>query len=284
MKSLMSNCAQIQNSNTEGNRLLNRSLKLSCKFLTFAALFLFALPFRAQASQYALAFSGQANRGAANFLGSTSVLTGNAYVFTSSAGTINQNPIGIAHVCYWLDRAATGAADHCEGGTPYDLKGTVSCGTATCGGPWNTTAVTDGWHTMSELVTLTTGATEADTVSFRTYNGSQLSVNAAFDDGSAVTGTLLLQSFSTASSSPVTIASMPLATGAATYKLVLQPDTIYTVVILRADGSQLASFPFALLSVLKVDPACLRSAALNLVFRLADQSIKQVVPQVTFCF
>ena len=262
---------------------MNRSLRFSCKLLIIAALFLFALPFRAQASQYALAFSNQANRSAANFLGSTSVLTANAYVFTSASGTLNQNPIGISRVCYWFDRAATGTADHCEGGTPYDFKGTFACGTATCGGPWNTAAVSNGWHTMTEIVTLATGATETDAASFRTYNGSQLSISAKFDDGSAVTGTLVLQSMSTGGS-PVTIASMPLATGSANYNLVLQCDTIYTVVILRADGSQLASFPFALLSILKVDPASLRTAALDLVFHLSDQSIKQVTPQVSFSF
>lgn len=271
------------NSKTKGDYILNRSLLISCKLLIIAALFLFAMPFRAQASQYALAFSSQANRSAANFLASTSVLTANAYVFTSASGTINQNPTGISRVCYWLDRAATGTADHCEGGTPYDFKGTFTCGTVTCGGPWNTAAVTDGWHTMIEIVTLATGATETNAASFRTYNGSQLSISAKYDDGSAVAGTLVLQSMSTGGS-PVTIASMPLATGSANYNLVLQCDTIYNVVILRADGSQLASFPFALLSVLKVDPASLRTAALDLVFHLSDQSIKQVTPQVSFSF
>src|SRR5579872_4271828 len=106
------------NSKTKGDHILIRSLLISCKFLTLAALFMFALPFRTQASQYALAFSSQANRGAANFLGSASVLTANAYAFTSSASVISQNPPAISHVCYWLDRAATGTADHCEGATP----------------------------------------------------------------------------------------------------------------------------------------------------------------------
>jgi len=262
---------------------LIRSLLISCKLLTIAALFLFALPFRTQASQYALAYSSQANRGAANLLGSTSVLTANAYVFTSAAGTISQNPAGISHVCYWLDRAATGTSDHCEAGTPYDFKGTLTCGTATCGGAWNTAAVTDGWHTMTEIVTLTSGATETDTASFRTYNGSQLTVNAAFDDGSMVAGTVVLQSLS-AAGTPVTLATMSLATGSAGYKMVLQPDTVYTVALLGTDGSQLASFPFALPSFLKVDPAALRGATLGLVFRAADHTVKQVTPQISFSF
>jgi hypothetical protein len=255
---------------------------------TLSALLLSSLPLRAQTPRYALAVSTQANRSAATFLASTSVLTGNAYVFTSLASAINANPAGIAHVCYWLDRAPTGTADHCEFATPYDLKGTFACVNAAgnCGAAWNTAALPDGWHTITQVVTLSTGATEVDATPFRTYNGSLLSLSATYDDGSAVTGSVVLQSqaLSGASSAPATVATLPLATGAASHYLVLQTHTIYIVAVLRTDGTTLAAFPFALPSVLKVDPASLRSAAISVVFRLADQSLKQATPQVTFAF
>lgn len=98
--------------------------------LALPILFLAMPSFRAQAApRYALAVSSQANHSASSFLGSASVLTGNVYVFTSLASVINVNPTGIAHVCYWLDRAAMGTSDHCEAATPYDLKGSFTCAT-----------------------------------------------------------------------------------------------------------------------------------------------------------
>jgi len=269
-------------------KIEEKRTKLMKKLIVLAGLLLVTPPLRAQTPQYALAVSAQPNRGAATFLASASVLTGNAYVFTSPASAINVNPAGIAHVCYWLDRAATGTADHCEFETPYDLKGTFTCANAAgnCGAAWNTTTLPDGWHTLTQVVTLSTGASEVDATPFRIYNGSLLSLSATYDDGSAVSGSVVLQSqsLSSASSAPVTIATLPLATGTASHKLVLQTDTIYTAALLRADGTTLAAFPFALPSILKVDPASLRSAAISVVFRLADQSLKQATPQVTFSF
>ena len=249
-------------------------------------IFLLAMPpFHAQAApQYALAVSSQANRGAPSFLGSTSVLTGNVYVFTSLASAINANPTGIKSVCYWLDRAATGTSDHCEGGTPYDLKGSFVCatGTGSCGAPLNTSVLPDGWHTLTEVVTLSAGVPETNTATFRLYNGSMLSVGATYDDGSAVAGTVLLQSVGTTTTA--TIAILPLAAGSVSYKLVLQANIIYNFAVLRADGTVMASFPFALPSILKVDPAALRTAVINLVFRRADQTLSRVTPLLSFAF
>jgi hypothetical protein len=255
------------------------------KVFVLPALLLIVLPLRAQTPRYALAVSNQANRASASFLATSSVLTGSAYVFTSPASSPNANPAGIAHVCYWLDHATTATPDHCEYETPYDLRGTFGCanGIGTCGGPWNTGALPDGWHTLTEVVTLLAGGTELDVTPFRIYNGSQLSLSAAYDDGSPVTGTVVLQSLS-ANSAPQTIATLPLATGAASYKLVLRVDIVYTAELSRNDGKVLASLPFSLPSILQVDPAALRSAAIHLVFRLSDQSVKQATPQVSFAF
>jgi hypothetical protein len=247
-------------------------------------LFLTVLPLRAQTPKYALVISSQASRSAPSFLGSASVLTGNAYVFTSLASVVNANPAGIAQACYWLDRAATGTPDHCESGTPYDFKGSFTCagGTGTCGGPWNTSVLPDGWHTLTQVLKLTAGGTEVDSANFRLYNGSLLSVGATYDDGSAVAGTVLLQSVGTTVTT--TIASLPLAAGSVSYKLVLQANMIYNFAVLRTDGTVLASFPFALPSILKVDPAALRTAVINLVFRRADQTLARVTPLVSFVF
>jgi hypothetical protein len=176
-------------------------------------------------------------------------------------------------VCYWLDRAATGTPDHCEYGSPYDVKG---------GGPWNTSTLPDGWHTLTQVVTRLTGGTETDKASFRLYNGSLLSVGATYDDGSAVAGTVLLQSVGVTTTT--TIASLPLAAGAVSYKLVLQANTIYNFAVLGADGTVLASFPFALPSILKVDPAALRTGVINMVFRRADQTLARVTPLLSFAF
>ena len=255
------------------------------KPFVLAVLLLIAPTLHAQTPRYALAVSNQANRGAATFLIPDSVLTGNVYVFSSQESVLNANPAGISHVCYWLDRPATGTPDHCEYVTPYDFKGTFGCasGAGNCGGAWNTATLPDGWHTLTQVVTLSAGGTEVDTTSFRIYNSSLLSLTAAFDDGSAVSGTVAVQSINS-NSVPATIATEPLVTGAASYKLVLQLDTLYSVLLIQQDGSVLASFPFALPRILKVDPAALRSAALNLVFRRADLTIKQATPQVTFDF
>ena len=255
------------------------------KVFALVALLLIALPLRAQTPRYALAVSSQANRSAASFLANASVLTGNAYVFTSAASALNVNPVGITQVCYWLDRAATGTPDHCEFAAPYDLQGTHACanGIGTCGGPWNTSAWPDGWHTLTQVVTLSTGGSEVDATPFRIYNGSLLSLSAAYDDGSAVAGTAVLQSLG-AGNAPTTIGTLPLVGGAASYKLVLKNDTIYIVGLLRLDGTLLSMFPFALPSFFKLDPAALRTAALTLVFRHADYTLKQATPQVTFAF
>src|ERR1700675_3422929 len=154
----------------QSHKYLRRNgLNAMKKFFALAALFLTALPSHArmplaalaQTPQYALAASSHDNRASASFLASDSVLTGNVYVFSSSANALNANPPGIAHVCYCLDRPATATPDHCENFTPYDLKGTFDCanGSGTCGGPWNTAALRDGWHTLTQVLALTTGST-----------------------------------------------------------------------------------------------------------------------------
>jgi len=255
------------------------------KPFVLAVLLLIASSLRAQTPQYALAVSSQATRALATFLAPDSVLTGNVYVFSSQASALNANPAGISHVCYWLDRPATGAPDHCESAIPYDFKGTFACANAAgnCGGAWNTATLPDGRHTLTQVVTLGAVSSEVDTASFRIYNGSLLSLSAAFDDGSPVAGTVAVQSLNS-NNVAATIATEPLVAGAASYKVVLQLDTLYSVLLMQRDGTVLATFPFALPRVFKMDPAALRGAALALIFRRSDLALKQATPQVTFDF
>jgi len=114
------------------------------------------------------------------------------------------------------------------------------------------------------------------------YNGSTLSVKATYDDGSAVAATGYCCRLGTTKTT--TIATVPLVAGTASYKVVLQVNTVYNLAVLPSNGMPLASVPFALPSILKVDPAALRSAAINLVFRRAEQTLAQVTPQVSFAF
>jgi len=97
-----------------------------------------------------------------------------------------------------------------------------------------------------------------------------------------LTATVVLQSVGTTKTT--TIATVPLVAGTASYKVVLGVDTVYNLAVLPGHGIPRASFPFALPSILKGDPATLRSAAINLVFRRADKTLARVTPPVSFAF
>ncbi|HEV2005749.1 MAG TPA: hypothetical protein VGQ85_03970, partial [Candidatus Limnocylindrales bacterium] len=113
---------------------------------------------------YALSVSAQSNRsGGTGLDGAT--LAGNEYVFTSLAAQLtNFNPTGITQVCFWLDNVAmSGPATHCESAVPYDY---VSSASTTTANPWNTAAVANGTHTITQLVSLSASGTETETATF----------------------------------------------------------------------------------------------------------------------
>jgi hypothetical protein len=97
-------------------------------------------------------------------------VSGNVYVFTSPASQpTNYSPTGISKVNYWLDNPSmSGAARWTEGLTPYDFAGTASTNLAN---PWNTASIANGTHTITQLVTMTSGGTETDTATFTVNNG-----------------------------------------------------------------------------------------------------------------
>jgi hypothetical protein len=120
---------------------------------------------------YALAVSGNAARtGAVALQGST--LSGNVYVFTSSALDLQQaNPAGVTRVCFWLDDPAmAGAARRCEGAGPFDFAGSAN---STSGSPafaWDTTGVANGSHNITQLVTRSSGSAEVHSDDFTVQN------------------------------------------------------------------------------------------------------------------
>jgi hypothetical protein len=126
---------------------------------------------------YALSVSSNSNRSGGTALNGAT-LTGTEYIFTSMASSLtNYNPTGITRVCYWLDNTAmSGGAMHCEGIVPYDFAGTAS--NIAYGNPWSTTTLANGTHTITQVVTKTSGAMETDTASFKISNGTTASAMA----------------------------------------------------------------------------------------------------------
>jgi len=140
------------------------------------------------AGTYTLSVSAQSNRSSASALNGATV-SGSIYVFTSLATNVaTTNPTGIARVCYSLDSVAT----RCEGFAPYDYDGSnESYGTAM---PWDTTKVASGNHTISQVVTMSTGATESSSATF-TVGGGASAVNISVSPSSATVQTGKTQQF-----------------------------------------------------------------------------------------
>ena len=111
------------------------------------------------ATTYTLSVSKSANRAAAvNLNGQT--VSGNIYVFTAPAS-------GVKKVVFYLDNPThTGTATHTEGYGPWDFNG----GSTTAALPYATTALTDGAHSLTQVVTLTTNATQVLTANFTVAN------------------------------------------------------------------------------------------------------------------
>jgi len=159
---------------------------------------------------YALSVSTQSNRSGGIALDGAT-LAGNAYVFTSLASQLtNFNPTGITQVCFWLDNASmSGAATHCESAVPYDY---VSSASTTTANPWNTTAVANGTHTITQLVSLSAGGAETDTATFTVSNAGlslqALSLNpTTVGGGQASTATVTLTSAAPAGGAAVSVSS-----------------------------------------------------------------------------
>jgi hypothetical protein len=113
-------------------------------------------------SGYTLLLSASPSRSAPTALSGAN-LSGSAYIFTSDSSN-TANPPGIAAVSYWLDDTAmSGAATHVEHFTPFDFVGTADDGTAEA---WVTSSLALGTHTITQLVTPTSGAPESYTATF----------------------------------------------------------------------------------------------------------------------
>jgi 5-hydroxyisourate hydrolase-like protein (transthyretin family) len=106
------------------------------------------------------------------------LLSGNAFIFTALASQLtNFNPTGITSVSYWLDNPAmTGSPMHTQSVTPYDFAGPTNIPAPGLANPWDTTTVPDGTHTITQLVSESSGSSEADTATFTIQNNLSISI------------------------------------------------------------------------------------------------------------
>ncbi|HEX2029454.1 MAG TPA: PQQ-dependent sugar dehydrogenase, partial [Nitriliruptorales bacterium] len=112
------------------------------------------------ASKYDLRVSKALDRSAAGPLHGATV-TGNAYVFTAP-------DTGVRRVSFWVDDPAMSGTPHrVEKGAPFDLAGTASDGTAL---PYDTTALSDGSHTVTAKVEPNKGTVEVVSATFTVNN------------------------------------------------------------------------------------------------------------------
>ncbi len=120
---------------------------------------------------YALSVSTSSNHSNALAL-QGAILSGNVYIFTSYASKLqNYDPSGIRKVCYWLDNTSMkGTATQCDSYKPYDFAGSVNNNSTSLAKSWNTTKVANAPHTITQLVTLSTGGSEVDTATFTISN------------------------------------------------------------------------------------------------------------------
>src|SRR6266542_4125221 len=188
------------------------SVILWSPFTVVAAVLLLILGFAsvsAYAANYALSVSSNSNRSAATALqGAT--LSGKVYICTSSASNAtNFNLSGISTVCFWRDNIAmSGDATHCEARVPYDFAGSNdSLGLANA---WSTTVVANGTHSITQKVTLSTGATEVGTATFTVNNPTLQSLGLSpttVTGGQNSTGTATLTGAAPAGGAVVSVSS-----------------------------------------------------------------------------
>jgi acid phosphatase type 7 len=128
-----------------------------------AVLAAIAVPAAAQVSgdTYTLLMSSSSNRSNPAPLASKSV-AGKIYVFTTP-------DIGVDWVRFYLDDPnMSGTPRKVERNAPYDFAG----GTVSTANPFDTTSVSDGSHTITAAVVLTTGGTEVVHATFTVANDS----------------------------------------------------------------------------------------------------------------
>jgi acid phosphatase type 7 len=128
-----------------------------------AVLAAIAVPAAAQVSgdTYTLLMSSSSNRSNPAPLASKSV-AGKIYVFTTP-------DIGVDRVRFYLDDPnMSGTPRKVERNAPYDFAG----GTVSTANPFDTTSVSDGSHTITAAVVLTTGGTEVVHATFTVANDS----------------------------------------------------------------------------------------------------------------
>jgi acid phosphatase type 7 len=128
-----------------------------------AVLAAIAVPAAAQVSgdTYTLLMSSSSNRSNPAPLASKSV-AGKIYVFTTP-------DIGVDRVRFYLDDPnMSGTPRKVERNAPYDFAG----GTVSTANPFDTTSVSDGSHTITAAVVLTTGGTEVVHATFTVANES----------------------------------------------------------------------------------------------------------------
>ena len=111
------------------------------------------------AGSYQLSVSSSADRSAAVPLDGTTV-SGNIYAFTSPDTGV------LKSVFYIDDPSAAGTLFHSEGTGPYDLNG----GSPAAAAPYDTHLLSDGVHTITQVVTTTAKTVETDTATITVNN------------------------------------------------------------------------------------------------------------------
>jgi fibronectin type 3 domain-containing protein len=110
------------------------------------------------ATSYTLRVSSSADRSAAQDL-SGKVLSGRAYVFLAP-------PSSVKSVAFYVDDPTRTHKRHVDTTAPFDLKG----GTASKAAPYFTTALRDGKHTVTAVITTTGGTKKVVSSSFTASN------------------------------------------------------------------------------------------------------------------
>lgn len=105
-------------------------------------------------------------------------------------------------------------------------------------------------------------------------------MGAHWDDGTNVAGTVIVGQMN-ATGPDTILATRTLSSGWASTTLSLSTSSLYDVTLVGTNGTQLVKFPF---SAAMINPANLQRAAMNLVFRKTDSSLKSAQISVSMAF